>query len=309
MNNVLGQAFDMTTVRGGVNAGEVVAAYGQGNVIRFATYRTNDPTPAWNVGSIAVTLGAGNNPQWLRLAADPADGDMVLAFETSTNEIRTITYNGTTRTWGTVSAALSTAAFGTVDYNRPFDVSWDVYGGTNRALLVYSDATALRYRTSTDGGATWGSEQTLDATRQAYWVQMTTEPNGFVHMAVNDQNDDLNAWTWDGSAWTFQTPTAIAADLGWANNAGHDHAIEPFALATFPADATTKVRYRSIGTRANYGTAEAEGAGTTVTIATVGSTTSPARERRGSPPTAAGGTGSRSGRTATSSCAWTPTRS
>ena len=198
---------------------------------------------------------------------------MVLAFETSTNEIRTITYNGTTRTWGTVSAALSTAAFGNVDYNRPFDVSWDVYGGTNRALLVYSDATALRYRVSTDGGATWGSEQTLDATRQAYWVQMTTEPNGFVHMAVNDQNDDLNAWTWDGSAWTFQTPTAISADLGWANNAGHDHAIEPFALATFPADATTKVRYRSIGTRANYGTAEAEGAGTTVTIATVGSTT------------------------------------
>ncbi|MCU0564964.1 MAG: hypothetical protein MUE48_13765, partial [Desulfobacterales bacterium] len=64
VNNVLGQAFDMKAVRGGANAGEILAAYAQSNVIRYATYRTNNPTPAWNVGSIAVTLGAGNNPQW-----------------------------------------------------------------------------------------------------------------------------------------------------------------------------------------------------------------------------------------------------
>lgn len=266
-NNVLGQAFDMKAVRGGSNAGEILAAYAQSNVIRFATYRTNNPAPAWNVGSIAATLGAGNNPQWLRLAADPADGDMVLAFETSTNEIRTITYNGSTRTWGTVSAALSTAAYGNVDYNRPFDVVWDAWGGANSVLLVYSDATAIRYRRSTDGGASWGAEQTLDATRQAYWVQAATEPNGFVHLAVNDQNDDLNAWTWDGSAWTFQTPTAIENDLGWANNASHDHAIEPFALAEFPAGGSGRTYYRSIGTAADYtaGTVTVASGSTSVT--------------------------------------------
>ena len=78
--------------------------------------------------AIAVTLGAATTRIWLRLRSDDA-GNLVLGIETVNEEIRTLTYNGGTRTWGTVSGALSTTAFGNADDNRPFDLVFDRAAG------------------------------------------------------------------------------------------------------------------------------------------------------------------------------------
>ena len=164
-----------------------------------------------------------------------------------------------------MSAALSTTAFGNADDNRPFDLVFDRAAGTGRALLAYSDTAGIKYRSSSDSGATWSAEQTLDNARTAYWLRMEPEPSRLVHLAIADANDDLQAWTWDGAAWKFETPTPISSDLE-VNTQTTLHDVEPFGLTSFPGDGSVKTYYRSIGTAADYTTG-------TVTIASVGSTT------------------------------------
>ena len=39
---------------------------------------------------------------------------------------------------------------------------------------------------------------------------MEAEPSRLVHLAIADANDDLQAWTWDGAAWKFETQTPIS---------------------------------------------------------------------------------------------------
>ena len=58
-----------------------MGAYSLGNIIRYRVYQANDPTPSWTGANIAVTLGVGNNPNWLRLRSDDA-GNLVLGIET-----------------------------------------------------------------------------------------------------------------------------------------------------------------------------------------------------------------------------------
>ena len=77
-----GQAIDMTVVRGGPNAGEVVAAYGTGQ--RHPVRDLPDERPHARLERRQHRRHARRRqqPQWLRLAADPGDGDLVLGIET-----------------------------------------------------------------------------------------------------------------------------------------------------------------------------------------------------------------------------------
>jgi hypothetical protein len=143
-----------------------------------------------------------------------------------TYSLYTITYDGDTRTFGSLSSALETALYGNPDYNRPFDVVWDPDGGSNNVLLVYSDLWGLRYMTSSDSGSSWGSEQTLTSSYQAYWVQMERVP-GTIYMGIHDNADDLRTWTWASSTWTAKN--TVNTDLEISYNSNRE--TEVFAIA------------------------------------------------------------------------------
>ena len=144
-----------------------------------------------------------------------------------TYSLYTITYDGDTRTFGSLSSVLETALYGNPDYNRPFDVIWDPDAGSNNVLLVYSDIWGLRYRTSTDSGSSWGSEQTVTSSYQAYWVQMERVP-GTIYMGIHDNADDLRTWTWASSTWT--TKNTVSTDLETGYNTNRE--AEVFAIAS-----------------------------------------------------------------------------
>ena len=74
---------------------------------------------------------------------------MVVAVEDTNRRILTVPYNATTRTWGALSAAHTTTAYGNALDNRPFDVAFDPSSGINNVGVVYSNATGIRYRVST----------------------------------------------------------------------------------------------------------------------------------------------------------------
>ena len=226
-------AGDIRFVLGGPNVGEAVAVWGSGEFIRANVW---NPQTGWPSGTTTVAdLGVGNDVKWLRLEAEPAGRGMVLAVEDINGRIATTTYDATTRTWGALSAWHTTTAYGSAAYNRPFDITWDPASGASNVILAYSDATGIHYALSTNRGQTFNSPVSLDAVNRAYWIQLEGEPRpqgSSLRLLYHDQNDDLDAWSWNGAAWNFETsgsPISLNVDWGSAN-----HDVEAFGLASFP---------------------------------------------------------------------------
>ncbi|MGD8523970.1 MAG: DUF2341 domain-containing protein, partial [Desulfobacterales bacterium] len=167
----------------------------------------------------------------MRLKPKPGGDDLILAIGadvSSADRLYTIAYDGDTRNWGSISTSHTNILYGNSDYNRPFDVIWDSGSGSDAILLVYSDSTGLRYKTSSNGGSSWIAQQTLSASYQAYWVQLERNPgDDTIHLAIHDNADDLNTWTWASAAWTFENE--ITTDLESSSN----RSAEVIALAAY----------------------------------------------------------------------------
>ena len=250
--NTTGDAIAMAVVRGGTNAGDIVTVYGAGRYVYRRIFQRS--TQTWTAVTQIADLGAANNPYWLRLKAGPGD-DLILGIGTQTGAIYAIPYDGNTRTWRAGGALqLDTTGYGDITQNRPFDVLWDPNGGATNCLAVYSDAGALRYRRSTDGGNSWAAEQNVSASHLAYWVQLDAQPDNLVHLAIADSNDRLNTWTWNGTAWAYENQVSTA--LEYEDSTPLVRPIEPIAITATPAlgslGGTPTTYYRSIGTAADY---------------------------------------------------------
>ena len=185
--------------------------------------------------------------RWTRQKAASNADNMILAIEDVNEKIYTVRYDGDSRVFASFTATPhnnTLAAFGNADSNRPFDVAWDLGSGANNVLLVYSDTSGIRFRTSNTLGATWSGEQTLTTLHQAYWVQLERDPSNVVHLVVMDEASDLRAWKWTAGAWTVTTPTLPSTNL--ENNSTNQN-VETLALATWPplAGATTAVKLMS----------------------------------------------------------------
>lgn len=222
-----GMAIDIAYVLGGSSGGEAIAVWGNGARVYSARW---SQASGWSASAQVADLGVGNTVRWLRLAAKPRGDRMALAIEDTNQRLFTQTYDATSRTWSALSAALSTTAYGSAVFNRPFDLVWDTAAGPNSLLLAYSDTTRVRFRTSNDAGATWSAQQNQDAgtLRQAYWIQLVRDPTNLVHLAMQDATNALQVYTWNGSAWL--TP-AVQVSANTERDA--NHAVEPFSIATF----------------------------------------------------------------------------
>ena len=228
------EAVGVAHVQTGSHAGDAVVVWGQGQYLYYRIYQAD--TKSWSSSNLeAWDLGSGNLVKWIRIKPQPDGDDIILAIgdtTSGTDYLRTMRYDGDTRSWGSPSAALSSSLQGSLDYNRPFDIAWDIGSDSDDVLLVYSDTSGLRYRTSTDGGANWNSQQTVEALYQAYWLQLERNPSDdTIHLPIHDTYDDLVTWSWDGS-WTIENE--INTDLVPTAN----HASEVIAIGTYPLDGT-----------------------------------------------------------------------
>ncbi|MDH4137186.1 MAG: hypothetical protein OEW09_10800, partial [Anaerolineae bacterium] len=203
---IASDAIDIQYVQAGTNAGDIVAVWWQGQYLYMKIYR--EDLGSWGSSIQVLDLGSGNLGKWLKLKAHPNSEDLILAYGATVGglySVYTIPYDGATRTFGSPYSAHTTAAYvgasASFDNNRPFDVIWDPAAGSDNFLLVYSDTSGLRYKTSSDRGVTWGPEQTISTSYQAYWVQLDRDLDNTIHLAIHDNDDDLNTWTWASSTW------------------------------------------------------------------------------------------------------------
>jgi hypothetical protein len=215
-------AIAVDYIRSGTEVGKAVFAWHEttdriyGQVWNGTTYETvYEDVPSGTVN-------------WLRLKADPNSSKMLLGFEYAGSgpDIYTLPWTGTD--WGTEDS-IEDSGWGDGDNYRCFDIAWDLDSGTDCALIVYGDGSGLRYQTSSDGGASWGGEQDVSVPCGAYWVQLDRDPSDdTIHLAIHDDGDDLNTWTWSSATWTFENE--ISTDLQAVSLRTH----EVFALASYP---------------------------------------------------------------------------
>jgi hypothetical protein len=90
---------------------------------------------------------------------------------------------------------MTSSASGDGTYNHAFDVIYEAGGD---AIVVYSDTTQIRYQ-HYDGS--WSGEQSpaVFSGYTALWVELAREVNETIHLAVQDTDNDLNTWTWNGT--------------------------------------------------------------------------------------------------------------
>ena len=223
------EAIDIKHVLGGTYAGDAVAVWGEGQYVYTRIYESD--TDSWGSRFTAWDSGSGNTIKWLRLKAKPDSDDLILAIGadmSGVEKLYTIAYDGDTRSWGSISSSHTNIPFGSMDNNRAFDIIWDPGSGSNDLLLVYADATGLRYKTSSNGGSSWNSQQTLSSSHTAYWMQLERDSgDNTIHLAIHDGDDDLNTWTWAGATWTFENE--ITTDLEQSSS----RSAEVIALAAY----------------------------------------------------------------------------
>ncbi len=190
---------------------------------------------AWAVGYQSKS-GFAQYIRWVCLAAKPGSDDLVVATYNYTSgrgtSYQTINWVGSSSSWGTTIRTLDTTYYGSVFDNRPLDVIFD---GSGTALVVYSNSTALTYRTAADIAADWSAANVVDSTSiDCYWVELQRAADGSVHLAgqdlVDSSADQLLAYSWNGSSWSTATTIQASIYKGPIN-----HAWKNFALTAPPA--------------------------------------------------------------------------
>jgi len=174
-------------------------------------------TTSW---SSPTTINCANdNVEYIALKANPLPtaNDMILA----TTDSFSTQINIHTCYWDSSAFAAKVNQDGAIDteFERPMDFAWEP--SESKGLLVYGTTSGqITYRTFT-APSSWGS-----ATNVAYgsttkhWVQARTNPlpaPGGIKIlgAVYESgDDDLGAFTWDGTTFTVIGDTTFTSDTG-----------------------------------------------------------------------------------------------
>ena len=205
------------------SSGDLLALSGDttnGN-IHWAEYTTSWSSPTTNDC-------ADDNLVYLLLRPNPLPtaNDMILA----TSDSFDVNLNLHTCYWDGSSFSTEVNQDGNIDteFDRPFDFAWESSG--SKGLLVYGTTSGqLTYRTFT-APSTWGA-----ATDIAYgsntkrWVQARTNPlpvtggTKILGAVMENGDNDLGAFTWDGTTLTVIGDTTLSSDT-------NDGTLESFGL-------------------------------------------------------------------------------
>lgn len=185
-------------------SGDGLLVYGVNVGGKQPAYRTLVGT-TWSAQVLIPTVG--DDAQWVRVAARPGTDDILMACQTNSMDVYMNTWNGTG--WN-VSCDVATYNTGSKDARR-FDLAFQRDGV--RAVLLYSDASSIiKFRTWTPSA--WSIEQSgPNIGSVPLNVQVTPAPSSSDLLAAVKESDwDLNAFSWNGSAWT--APSIVNDDPG-----------------------------------------------------------------------------------------------
>lgn len=150
---------------------------------------------AWS--SATNTLNLGHKPKWAVSRACYPRTERLAAFIDTDKDLHVMAFNGTSWSGGAKIAE----DVGT-DAERPFDLQYEHASGD--ALIVYRSGGLDRvayYRTW--NGSSWSAEQSvsLPGTDKPKFIRLVQKPGSDEIMClVLDNNEDLSALVWNGSA-------------------------------------------------------------------------------------------------------------
>jgi hypothetical protein len=179
----------------GSNGGKALFAWAETNTIYGQVWNGSSYDSAQS-RSVSVT----NPIEWLRLAADTATDDLMLAYEDSTAYLYALKWTGAA--WDSSATAISSdTLYGDDEYNRAFDVIWESsYGHLGHATIAYSLSSTLNYKHY--DGSSWGSEGTVYGGQSFYWLQLARTTDNTIHLATHNGSDHLQTFIWDNSSWS-----------------------------------------------------------------------------------------------------------
>ena len=242
LNSFASSSYDAIAVeymQTGTNGGKSLFVWGE-DVALYGWVWTGS---AWDSSGVGGSSWSSNPIYWVDIAADPNSDDILIGFMDTAKYIRTLSWDGTAL--GSTPRGIDTG-YGNVSYNQPFDLIFESASGhSGHALIVYSDTTTLRYKTTTSIANDWAAEATVVASSPCYWIDLARTGDGStIHLAahknVGTSGDTLLAYTWNNSSWTSQG-TLEAVLL--VNDTTRQY--KPFALTVPPPPANiTQAHYR-----------------------------------------------------------------
>ncbi len=179
-------------------------------------------TPKWNtytnttdIFGTKSNLVAGESARNMIVKTSPTKSEAIAAYTSATGVLHVQCYNGTT--W----SEDFTVAVGGTGTTRRFDIGFEKTTGD--AMIVYSTNTTttneLAYRTKAGssgcGAANWSAATNLNPVRtsgRVHWVRLESDPRSgqnILGLAWADEQSDLSAMFWDGTAWVNE-PTAVS---------------------------------------------------------------------------------------------------
>lgn len=199
----------VTTLTGGL------VIYGDGTTT--PKYRTYDRTAnTFSTEASGVTGAAGRT--W-DLRTSPTKNEAVAGYVTATGVLQVMCFDGVT--W---SNDWSVTVGGTATTRR-FDIAYETNSGD--VMVLYGTNTAsnneLAYRTKSGtsgcGTANWGTAVNLTAAQTngvVQWVKMSWDvrvSSNLITAIWADDQSDLSAMVWSGTAWGNEPSSALATSL------------------------------------------------------------------------------------------------
>lgn len=184
------------------SSGDAVVVYAQGS--GNPQYRVWNGT-AW---SGASAMPNGSEPVYIRLASKPGSDEIVFGVVRNSLSVGAAVWSGSA--WGS-SVSMSHSVYTIGD--EAFDLAYE--STTGRCMIAWASAStsAVRYRIWT--GAAWAAEAASFSTGSApLYIRLAPRPGSAMIVGVTlDNDEDINAGTWNGSAWGGATEIENVAGL------------------------------------------------------------------------------------------------
>lgn len=197
------------------NAGDGLLTYSNASLLpKWKSY--DDTTDTF---ASVVDMPSGAVARNWASAVSPTKNEMTAAYTDNTGVLRVMCFNGST--W---SQDFSTTVGGT-GTTRRFDVAYET--GTGDAIVAYSanvgNTNELAYITkagaSDCGSSNWSAATNLDPVRTTgivHWVKISDDVrtgSNLLAMIWADENADLSAMIWSGTAWVNEPANLTEGSL------------------------------------------------------------------------------------------------
>lgn len=184
---------------------------GSGQTLVYGDTTTNIPrVRTWSGSSWSsegATLDIGGSPRWVMLRSCPTRSELMAAVVDNQDDVNLMSYSS--GSWGHLTE-VATNLGGNAD--RRCYMAYEQLSGD--ALVVYrvGSTTPVYYRTW--NGTAWSAENSTASltTGSATWMKLVPKPgSNEIMLLALDNNKDLQAMVWDGSAFGNKVTLTTAA--------------------------------------------------------------------------------------------------